>query len=149
MSQLPPYLVKSDAVSTAFSGMNAQRVRMNAIASNMANVHTTRRADGSFLPYLRKEVLFKTADIKESSPDEQGVLVDQILDAQSPLRQIYDPLHPEADAKGYRMEPQVSIAKEMVSMIEASRAYEANLSGMKTASRALKQTTDILDKTEA
>jgi flagellar basal-body rod protein FlgC len=126
--------------------MNAQRVRMNTIANNMANIHTTRKDDGSFGPYLRKEVLFKTATPKENAPFQQGVLVDEIISNGAALRTIHDPDHPEANEQGYRLKPQISIAKEMVSMIAASRAYEANLSGMKTASRALKQTIDILDK---
>lgn len=147
MKHLPPYLVEADPISTAASAMAAQRVRMNTIANNMANIKTTRNDKGEFQPYLRKEVLLKTAKIKPSMPDEQGVEVHKIIESKTPLKRIYDPEHPEANGKGYRFEPNVSIPKEMINMIEATRLYEANLRGMKAAGSALKKTTSILDQT--
>jgi flagellar basal-body rod protein FlgC len=145
MMPLPPNLVEADAVSTAFSGMHAQRIRMNAIANNLANTHTTRAADGSFAPFLRKEVIFRTQELNPNKPYEQGVEVQSILESQQPLRRIHDPDHPEADATGYRFEPNISVPIEMVSMIEASRAYEANLRSMKVASNSLRLTDSILE----
>ena len=145
MMPLPPNLVEADTISTAFSGMHAQRIRMNVLANNVANANTTRAADGSFKPYLRKEVIFRTQNIKPSQPDEQGVDVFGILESRQPLRRLYDPEHPEADAKGYRFEPNISLPLEMASVIEASRAYEANLKTMKIASNSLRLTDSILE----
>jgi flagellar basal-body rod protein FlgC len=144
MKPLPPYLVEADTVTTAYSGMRAQRIRMNAIANNIANVHTTRGPNGEFAPFLRKEVVFKTLGIKPSAPYNQGVEVQSILDAPHALQRIYEPEHPESNEKGYRFVPNVKVPLEMANMIEASRAYEANLRAMKVAGRALKQDVDIL-----
>lgn len=145
MNILPPHILEADALSTAASGMAAQRTRMTVLANNLANMNTTRNEKGEFAPYLRKEVLFKPAEINKDKPDEQGVLVHQIIENEKALRRIFAPGHPEADAKGYRLEPKIGIAKEMVNFIEASRAYEANLNSMKLATGALKKTVEILD----
>ncbi|MBF0196110.1 MAG: flagellar basal body rod protein FlgC [Planctomycetes bacterium] len=146
MKILPPYLVKSEPISTTATALAAQRIRMDVIANNMANIHTTRNAKGEFAPYLRKEVLFQSQQINPNKPDEQGVLVHSIQNNQAPLNRIYDPKHPESDEKGYRFEPNVQMPREMVHMLEASRSYEANLKAMKIANSAKKQTVDILDK---
>ena len=140
-----PHIVEADPVSTAASGLFAQRTRMNVLANNIANVNTTRDEKGNFAPYLRKEILFKTAEINPDKPDEQGVLVHQILPSNMPLRRVYEPEHPEADEKGYRFEPSVKVTQEMANFIEASRAYEANLNAMKIASESMGQTIGILD----
>jgi flagellar basal-body rod protein FlgC len=145
MGLLPHHLVEADVASVAASGMHSQRVRMNAIANNIANIHTTRGPDGDFAPFLRKEVLFQTKEINPEKWDEQGVDVHSILPGNAPLREIYDPTHPEADASGKRKVPRVTLPLEMANMIEASRAYEANLKAMKVGGGALKKTTSILD----
>ena len=139
-----PDVIAGDALSTAASGMAAQRVRMNVLANNLANVRTTRDARGRFAPYLRKEVLFRAARINPNKPDEQGVLVHGIEPGRRPYVLIHEPGHPESDASGYRKVPAVSVPREMATMIEASRAYEANLSAMKLAGGALDRTTTIL-----
>jgi flagellar basal-body rod protein FlgC len=144
MKPLPPHLVEADTVTTAYSGMRAQRIRMNAIANNIANVHTTRGPNGEFAPFLRKEVVFKTLGIKPNAPYNQGVEVQSIVDAPRALQKIYEPDHPESDENGYRVTPNVKIPLEMANMIEASRAYEANLRAMKVSGRAFKQDVDIL-----
>ncbi len=140
-----PHIVEADPVSTAASGLFAQRTRMNVLANNLANVNTTRDEQGNFAPYLRKEVLFKTAAINPDKPDEQGVDVHSILPSRMPLRRIYEPDHPEADAMGYRLEPGVKVTQEMTNFIEASRAYESNLNSMKISADALGRTIGILD----
>lgn len=148
MGLLPPNLVEADIVSTAASGMHSQRVRMNAIANNIANLNTTRGPDGEFAPFLRKEVLFKTREINPDKPDEQGVDVHSILPGNDPLREIYDPTHPESDSRGMRKVPRMPLPLEMANMIEAARAYEANLKAMKVGGGALKKTTSILEPVE-
>lgn len=144
MKPMPLNLVEADTVSTAYSGMRAQRIRMNAIANNMANVHTTRGPDGSFSPFLRKEVVLKSHKIDEQHPYNQGVEVHEIVENSDALQRIYEPGHPEANDKGFRWAPKLSIPLEMANMIEASRAYEANLRAMKVSGRAFKQDVDIL-----
>lgn len=148
MSFLPPYLVRVDDLSVQASGLAAQRVRLNTIANNMANVNTTRDADGNFSVYMRKEVLFKSREINDKFPDEQGVEVHEIAQSPTPLRRVYNPEHPDADEKGYTFEPNVSISREMVNMVEATRAYDANLRSMKVRSGALAKTNSILEPNE-
>jgi flagellar basal-body rod protein FlgC len=121
---------------------------MNAIANNIANLHTTRGPDGDFAPFLRKEVLFRTREVNPEKWDEQGVDVHSILPSNSPLREMYDPTHPEADEKGMRKVPRVPLSLEMANMIEAARAYEANLKAMKVGGGAMKKTTSILEPVE-
>jgi flagellar basal-body rod protein FlgC len=146
MKILPPHIVESDSVSTAASALAAQRIRMNVIANNLANVQTTRGPNGEFSPYLKKYVLFQTEKIKPDTPDNQGVKVQEIIESKSPFKTIYDPKHPDANEEGYRFEPNVHIPKEMVNMIEASRAYDANLKAMKVASSSKGKTVSILDR---
>ncbi len=119
------------------SGMTAQRVRMNSISSNIANVNTTRTPEGG--PYRRKDVLF------EAIPEARNfgeVLTDQIdrntyrvqvtdvlPDTKGP-RLVYDPDHPDANKEGYVAYPNINVTEEMTNMIQATRAYEANVSAM-------------------
>ncbi len=143
----------------AGSGMTAQRVKMDTIASNIANIHTTRRPDGSKGVYVKKDVSFRTiyedninrgfSNFSSNSPDAQfdpktgnllinanvalnnglitgGVQVEQIYEREDGIKTVYDPSHPDADEDGYVDLPNVSIVEEMVDMIAASRAYEAN-----------------------
>ena len=145
MSFLPPYLVRTDDLSTAASGLAAQRVRLNTIANNLANVNTTRDQNGDFSVYMKKEVLFRSREPNKNTPDEQGVEVFDIVESQAPLRRIFEPGHPDSNEQGFRFEPNVSISREMVSMIEATRAYDANLKSMKVRSGALAKTNSILE----
>ena len=143
----------------AGSGMTAQRVKMDTIASNIANVHTTRRPDGSKGVYVKKDVSFRTiyedninrgfSNFSSNSPDAQfdpktgnmlinanvalnngmvtgGVQVEQIYERADGVKTVYDPSHPDADEEGYVDLPNVNVVEEMVDMIAASRAYEAN-----------------------
>lgn len=144
MSLVPWHIIEADSLQTSASGMAAQRIRMNVLANNLANIQTTRDAAGNFAPFLRKEVLFKTAKIDPNKPDDQGVLLDRIVPSRVPFQLRHDPEHPEADERGYRRVPNVSVPREMVNMIEASRAYEANLAAMTIAGSAKKKDVDIL-----
>jgi len=143
----------------AGSGMTAQRAKMDTIASNIANVHTTRKPDGSKGAYIKKDVSFRTIyedninrggmNFSSNSPDAHfnprtgemlinanvalnygmvtgGVQVDQIYEREDGLKVVYDPSHPDADEEGYVELPNVNVVEEMVDMIAASRAYEAN-----------------------
>jgi flagellar basal-body rod protein FlgC len=123
------------------SGMTAERLRMDVIAENLANADTTRGADGK--PYRRKEVLLQAAG--GSFQDAlDGVQVTGISQDPSPLRRVYDPGHPDADAQGYVEMPNVEPVTEMVDLITASRGYEANVQALQASKQMLVKTLDIL-----
>jgi len=108
------------------SALAAQRQRMNVIASNMANAHTTRTAEGG--PYRRQDVVFSTESAGSGEPGLQGVKVESIVKDTAPLKMVYDPGHPDAAPDGFVAMPNVNIIEEMVNMMMASRAYEASVS---------------------
>ncbi len=105
------------------SAMNAQRTRMNVIASNMANAHSTRTQEGG--PYRRKDVVFSSDGT--GTAELSGVEVSRVVEDQSPPMMVYDPGHPDADANGYVAMPNVNMIEEMVNMMLATRAYEASV----------------------
>ncbi len=136
------------ALDISASGLTAQRLRMDTITQNVANINTTRTENGT--PYRRKTVIFeeKSVDkpfseyLSESSNAGlvgKGVRVARIVEDQSPFKRVYDPGHPDADEEGYVLMPNVDLVTEMVNMISATRAYEANVTVMNaTKSMALK-----------
>lgn len=105
------------------SGLAAERLRMDTITSNMANVQTTRGEDGQ--AYRRKIAVFQEA--YDKAKGMSGVKTVGIVEDQSPLKEVYDPSHPDADENGYVTMPNVNILNEMADMIAASRSYEANV----------------------
>ncbi|VFU16024.1 Flagellar basal-body rod protein FlgC [anaerobic digester metagenome] len=114
------------AMDISASGMRAQRTRMNVISSNMANAQTTRTDAGG--PYQRRDVVFR-----ENSFENQlaSVEVESIISDPTPGKRIYDPHHPDADEQGYVSLPNVNLMEEMVNMVGASRAFEANTTAIK------------------
>lgn len=129
-----------DSLAVSSTGLSAQRIRMNLISSNMANVNTTRTETGE--PYKRKDVIFEAVqkggfkDVLEErlGADGGGVKVARIIEDDKPFVEKFDPGHPDADENGYIRLPNVNIVEEMVNMISASRSFEANA----TAVRATK-----------
>ena len=124
------------------SGLSAERLRMDLIAGNLANVDTTRTASGG--PFRRQLAVFEARDYRfERAPGLMlpsaggGVRVVKIVEDQSPLKQVYDPMHPDADADGYVQYPNVNPILELADLITASRAYEANLSCMETGKQMI------------
>lgn len=108
--------------SIAASALTAQSARLNATASNLANADSVAGADGQ--PYRAKEVVFKAAAV---TPDGGlGVKVTHVVDSSAPLRMVYDPKNPIANAQGYVAMPNVNVVEEMVNMISASRSYQTN-----------------------
>ncbi|WP_164508969.1 flagellar basal body rod protein FlgC [Clostridium rectalis] len=114
------------------SGLSAERLRMDVISSNMANVNTTRGEDGK--AYKRKVAIFqenlereinKSTGTLEEKP--LGVKAVKVEEDKSELRRVYDPSHPDADESGYVLMPNVNILNEMADMITAARSYEANV----------------------
>ena len=124
------------ALEILSSGMSAQRVRLNVTASNLANANSTRGADGKG-PYQRRDPVFEATPVNAGSFDSalndavRGVAVPEIVADQSPPRAVYDPSHPDADPKGFVQMPNVNMVEEMVNMLTASRAYEANVTAMR------------------
>lgn len=114
------------------SGLTAQRLRMDTVANNLANVNTTRTERGG--PYRRQMVLFEArTDRTQGSHVGAGVRVRSIVEDNDPFKLVYDPAHPDADAQGYVHMPNVNVVTEMVDMISASRAYEANVAALNAA----------------
>lgn len=124
----------------AASGLKAQRTRLNTISSNLANAETTKTPEGG--PYKKKSVVFQSEPVSfqnqlENSMNShaEGVKVAKIIEDKTPPQQIYNPTHPDADENGYVAMPNVSVLKEMVDMMSATRSYEANTTVIKSAKR--------------
>ena len=121
------------------SALRANRKRMGAISSNIANAQTTRTPEGG--PYRKKEVVFGSEPARESFGDilegeldakAESVHVTDVVSVDAPPIPKYEPNHPDADDKGYVYYPNINVMSEMANMISASRAYEANINVMKT-----------------
>jgi len=122
--------------NVAGSALTAQSLRLNAVASNLANADSVAGPDGR--PYRAKQVVFEA--LGQNGEAAQGVRVKQVSEDPSPGRLVFDPRNPAADDKGYVMLPNVSVVDEMVNMISASRAYQTNAEIMNTAKQLLLKT---------
>lgn len=121
------------------SGLAAERLRMDVISDNIANADTTRTPEGG--PYRRKVVFF----VPRFDPQGRsgGVRVGAIGRDMAPFKLRYDPGHPDADAQGYVRMPNVDVVREMVDLITASRAYEANVTAVNAAKAMFMRALDI------
>ena len=119
--------------------MTAQSQRLNAVASNLANAESTASSTGE--TYRAKQVVFATVPL--DSPAAQGVRVTAVVEDNSPLKQVFDPKHPAADAKGYVTLPNVNVVDEMVNMISASRSFQTSVELMNTAKQLALKTLSI------
>ena len=136
------------------SALTAQRLRMNVTAENLANAQTTRGADGQ--PYRRKEVVLQSVGqagtfgsqlsraMGSSGVAPGGVQATEITEDQTNGKLVYDPSHPDADEQGYLRMPNVDTVTEMVDLIDAQRAYEANVTAMSAAKQMFAKTLEIL-----
>ena len=138
-----------DSLQISASGLSAQRLRMNVISSNLANINTTHTAEGG--PYRRKDVVFEAEPAQPSSFGDEldrqlsdGIndvkVLGVVSDARPPIKK-YDPTNPDADKNGYVSLPNINLMEEMVNLISASRSYEADVTAIKAtksmASKAL------------
>ena len=129
-----------DALHVSASGLSAQRLRMNLISGNLANMNTTRTTDGG--PYRRKDPVFAAqapvASFRQMLRNRQKEMVKEVAvidiveDSRQPIRK-HDPTHPDADDDGYVALPNINVMEEMVNMISATRSYEANVTAVKAA----------------
>ncbi|WP_075980932.1 flagellar basal body rod protein FlgC [Bacillus massilinigeriensis] len=146
-----------NSINTSASALTAQRLRMDVISSNMANVDTTRAKqleNGEWEPYRRKSVILQSKDGNFSSflnvaMNNQGsvgtgVKVKSIEDdTETPFNMVYDPEHPDADENGYVAMPNVDPLREMVDLISATRSYEANVTAMNASKGMLMKALEI------
>jgi flagellar basal-body rod protein FlgC len=131
-----------DVLDIGASGLFAQRVRMDTIANNVANINTTRNEAGENVPFRRRMVMLSEG--RAEDPSKPGVRVSKIEQDPSPFRRTFDPGHPDADAEGYVNLPNIDLSIEFVNMLEASRAYEANITMMETTKQMLNATLRLL-----
>ncbi len=115
----------------AGTALTAQSMRLNAVASNLANADSAHASTGG--GYRAKQVVFQAVPVTPSVPWAQGVRMTRVIEDPAPPRLVYDPKHPLADAQGYVAYPNVDVVEEMVNMISASRSYQANAEVMSTA----------------
>ena len=135
-----------NALHTSSSGLTAQRLRMNVISSNLANINSTRTEEGG--PYIRKDVIFKAVPPNLSFEKiinnhylngiQKVEVVEIVNDKREPVLK-YNPGHPDANEDGYVESPNINIVEEMVNMISATRSYEAGVTAINaTKNMALK-----------
>ena len=136
------------------TALTAQRLRMNVTAENLANANSTKGADGQ--PYRRKEVVLQSvgqggfgaqlnaAMGSGSGMAPGGVQVAAVSEDQTAGKMVYDPSHPDANAQGYVQMPNVDTVTEMVDLIDAQRAYEANVTAMSASKQMFAKTLEIL-----
>lgn len=135
-------------IETATGGLQAQRTRLDLVSQNIANAQTTRGPDGK--PYARKIISFETELVRRldgtggvGANTLQTVRVASVRNDPTPGPAIHQPGHPDADPEGFVVMPNVNMAMEMVDLISASRAYEANLSIVRTGREMAQRTLDI------
>ena len=137
------------AFAISASGLRAQRLRMDVIAANLANAQSTRTPEGG--PYRRRDVVLEAVPQSESFDDmlaaggapTTAVKVSRIVEDTRPPQVVYDPGHPDADADGYVALPNVNVVTEMVDMMAATRAYEANIAALNATKRILEAALEI------
>jgi flagellar basal-body rod protein FlgC len=141
------------ALEISASGLTAQRLRMDVTSANLANAQSTRTPEGG--PYRRQDVVLQEqsgegtfagtlAGVLGGGGEPAGVEVAAIIPDTTPLRQVYEPSSPEADAQGYVEMPNVNPVEEMTDLIDASRSYQANVTAMQTTKQVFSKTIELL-----
>jgi flagellar basal-body rod protein FlgC len=132
------------------SALTAERLRMDVVSENVANISTTRTAEGE--PYRRRYVIFQEKErptFSQTLNDSivgnagAGVRVTEILEDEAPFKLDYNPTHPDADENGYVRMPNVELAREMVDMMSATRSYEANITMLNSTKSMVMSALDI------
>ncbi|MCK4389070.1 MAG: flagellar basal body rod protein FlgC [Desulfobacterales bacterium] len=137
-----------NALHISATGLSAQRIRMNIISTNLANVYTTRSPTGG--PYRKKIVVMESVPIevfesilRSQSESLREVRVGKIVEDTTPFRQVYNPGHPDADKTGYVSMPNVDVITEMADMMLARRSYEANVTAIASTKAMLLKALEI------
>ena len=131
-----------DVLDIGASGLQAQRTRLDTIAANIANVSTTHDAQGRPNPYRRRFVVFEPG--QAGKPEAPGVRVAKVELDKSPFNKRHEPWNKDADAEGYVKYPNIDTAIEYVNALEASRAYEANISLLETSKAMINSTLRLI-----
>ncbi len=126
----------------AHSGLLAQRIRLNVVATNLANAQVTRTLEGG--PYKAKNIVLRAVPLSKKEPFLYQVKVTAIKDDPSPFKEVYDPGHPDADERGIVKYPNVDVITEMIELLSASRAYEANLNVLSSTKSMFLRTLELL-----
>ncbi len=136
-----------DVFRISATGLRAQRQRMEIIADNLANIHSTRTEEGG--PFRKKEPVFVTSDLSRggfrSAFDQklEGVKMDEVVESAKPFERAFDPGHPDADKDGYVTLPNVNVVEEMADMMTATRSYEANITIVNTTKQMFLKALEI------
>ncbi len=140
----------TNVFNIAGTGMNAQSIRLNTTASNIANAETVGSSEGDtykarkpWFSVLEKQWndvdrLNRKLDVRSQIGD--GVKIDGIVESEAPLKKRFEPNHPMADEEGYVLYPNVNVVEEMTDMMSSSRSYQMNVEVMKTAKQMLQRT---------
>ena len=131
-------------MDVAASGLGAQRLRMEAVASNLANAGTTRTPEGG--PYRRRDVVFEAIPVQFRAALDaasRGVRVARVIEDAAQPRLRYEPGHPDADPQGYVAYPNVDPVVEMVNLLSAARSYEANVTVMEATKNLMLRALEI------
>lgn len=136
----------SSAIAASTSGLNAERARIEVAVSNLANAESTRSSSGE--PYRRRDVVLEAAEVRPFSGTLQaasatGVKVAAVVEDQTAPKKRYEPSHPDADADGFVALPNVDPAEEMVDMLSAARAYQANLTAINLVRDMVQKALDL------
>lgn len=134
----------SNVFNIAGSALTAQSMRLNLVASNIANAESATSATSSTgTPYRGRHVVFSAIPVDAANPQVDGVRVSAVVEDQSPFKLKYDPSNPLADQRGYVLMPNVNPVEEMADMISASRSYQTNVEMMNTAKTLLQRTLQL------
>jgi flagellar basal-body rod protein FlgC len=128
------------------SGLAAQRAKLDIVSSNLANINTTRTPEGG--PYRKKTVVFSAEKVDGNFDSTmkgivKSVKVDEIREDPNGIKTVYDPAHPDADAKGFVAMPDINIMMEMADMMTASRAYEACVTAFDSTKNMISKTLEM------
>ena len=130
-----------DVLKISGQALEAQRRRMNVIASNLANANSTRTDEGS--PYRRQDVVFASTTVASNPAELKGVRVADVVSDGTPPRMVHDPGHPDADKDGFVAMPNINSLEEMVNMMMALRSYEASVATFNTAKAMMLKTLEL------
>lgn len=140
----------AQSIGISRSGLQAERLRMDVVANNLANINSTRTPEGG--PYKRESVVFRAADgtpsfasvlSTQQGAAPGGVAVDGVVQDQAPPRRVYEPTNPDADQDGYVLYPDIDVATEMTDMMSANRSYQANVTALNAIKGMAEKALDI------